>query len=469
MRNAHLPTAGTASPEYRHRLDWSPTPLTYHQTQLRWAANSARRSFHSDGMDVRAPLVPAMLLTAALTLTALPASASASSTTHTAIPTSTTSSSALVVTAGKPAASVVAIHRTRANGKVRVVVTSNARKVKIRFRTAQGKKRVVVRKVRKGTARVTLPAGARSIKVRARATSKLRAGRWVASQPAPVSLPTPLPATPPAQTVPAVPPVAEPVISTPSAPVVVPPQAPAIGYDVSWPQCATTLPTGQAFAMVGVNNGLANNTNPCLPTQLAWAHTSSGTTSQPRAALYVNTANPGLIGSWWPESNLYPESSLTPVPNPYGACTGEQDAACAYIYGYAKAHDDANIRGVVDPASYFWWLDVEIENSWEGSTVANRADLEGMTYYFTEVLRAAGVGIYSTTYQWAQIVRSVGPVTSPTIPPAASILNGLPSWIAGATDLVGAQANCSAASLTGGPVTVTQYLLEGLDHNHACL
>ena len=367
---------------------------------------------------------------------------------------------------------MIAIHRTRANGEVRVVVTSDATKVKIRYRTAKGKKRQVIRKVRDGTARVTLRAGARSIKVRARATSKLRAGTWVASQPAatpaPGNPPTAPPAPPPDQTIPSTPPVIEPVISTPPEPVVVRPPAPLIGYDVSWPQCATTLPTGQAFAIVGVNNGLANNTNPCLATQLSWAHSSAGTTSQPRAALYVNTANPGLIGSWWPTSNYYPEVSPTPVPNPYGACTGDEDAACAYMYGYAKAYDDATIRGVVDPASYFWWLDVETENSWEGSTTANRADLEGMTYYFTEVLGAAGVGIYSTSYQWTQIVGGTGPVTSPTTTPTASNLNGLPSWIAGATDLAGAQANCSSAPLTGGQVTVTQYLLDGLDHNHSC-
>ena len=40
------------------------------------------------------------------------------------------------------------------------------------------------------------------------------------------------------------------------------------GNDVSWPQCGKALPKGQTFGIVGVNNGLANNTNPCLKTQL---------------------------------------------------------------------------------------------------------------------------------------------------------------------------------------------------------
>ncbi len=247
-----------------------------------------------------------------------------------------------------------------------------------------------------------------------------------------------------------------------------------VGYDVSWPQCARVLPTDPAFAIVGVNNGLANTTNPCLAEQLAWAWawtatgTGTGTADQPRVALYVNTANPGLLGSWWPESNAYPESSTIQVANPYGVCEGDVDAACAYMYGYAKAYDDATIRGVPDPAGYVWWLDVETMNSWEGDATSNRAVLEGMTYYFLNVLKAQGVGIYSTTYQWRSIVGSVGPVTSATLVPRPSTLNYLPSWLAGATSLAGAQRACRSLPLTGGDVALVQYVQDDLDHNYAC-
>lgn len=98
------------------------------------------------------------------------------------------------------------------------------------------------------------------------------------------------------------------------------------------------LPTGQAFRIVGVNDGLANNTNPCLSEELPWAAASSGTTKQAKTALYGNTANPGLTGSWWPSSNEY--SAGTTVTNPYGTCAGANDPACAYLYGYAKAYDE---------------------------------------------------------------------------------------------------------------------------------
>ena len=133
---------------------------------------------------------------------------------------------------------------------------------------------------------------------------------------------------------------------------------------MSWPQCATVLPGNAAFAVVGVNGGLANNTNPCLGDQLAWATGSSGVTSQPVVALYVNTANPAAsVASWWPISDVYPAGSPA-ISNPYGPCTGGDTAACSYIYGYAKAYDNGTSRGVPNPASFFWWLDVETENSW---------------------------------------------------------------------------------------------------------
>ncbi|MEV7133397.1 hypothetical protein AB0N24_10975 [Arthrobacter sp. NPDC093128] len=244
------------------------------------------------------------------------------------------------------------------------------------------------------------------------------------------------------------------------APATAAPPRPAdpVGIDVSWPQCGKTLPSGLAFAIVGVNNGLANTTNPCLEAQLDWAALTikyPQATSQPRVALYVNTANPGLGGSWWPSSNFY---SGTVVDNPYGKCAGKNDKACAYMYGYAKAYDDAVLRGVDDPEDYFWWLDVETENSWQPDREANRADLEGMTAYFESI--GADVGIYSTGYQWGQIAGTV---------PSSSNLAGLPSWLAGARTLNGAKSNCSLSGLTpGSRVALTQYVSSGLDYNYAC-
>lgn len=229
-----------------------------------------------------------------------------------------------------------------------------------------------------------------------------------------------------------------------------------LGNDVSWPQCGKTLPSGQAFAIVGVNGGLANNTNPCLATELSWAGASTGGTAQPAVALYVNTANPGTAGSWWPTSNVYAGSTIF---NPYGMCDGSVGAACSYMYGYAKAYDDANIRGVSHPSDYTWWLDVETGNTWSTDKAANRADLEGMTAYFHSI--GADVGIYSTSNQWTQIAGTV---------PQSSNLYNLDSWLAGAKSLTSARRNCDAPALTGGgSVTLTQFVSGGVDYDYSCI
>lgn len=256
-----------------------------------------------------------------------------------------------------------------------------------------------------------------------------------------------------------------------------------VGIDISWPQCdkMDTLPTGQAFAIVGVNGGLANNNNHCFAQQIEWAKTKTTGTgthpTQPQVSLYVNTANPGHEGSWWPSSNVY-EDLVVPADR-YETCEsvgggeGPVDLACSYVYGYVRAYEDATIRGVTDPGSHFWWLDVETGNSWQtggtdSSTALNRATLEGMVDYFTLITanrktadsKPAGVGVYSTSYQWGTIAGTV---------PSSSPLTGLPSWLAGARTLRGAKSNCSLPGLTpGSTVTLTQYVSARLDYDYVC-
>ena len=41
------------------------------------------------------------------------------------------------------------------------------------------------------------------------------------------------------------------------------------GNDISWPQCGGSYPAGQAFGIVGVNGGRANDQNPCFGSELA--------------------------------------------------------------------------------------------------------------------------------------------------------------------------------------------------------
>ncbi|MGY1844806.1 hypothetical protein [Modestobacter sp. SYSU DS0875] len=252
-----------------------------------------------------------------------------------------------------------------------------------------------------------------------------------------------------------------------------------VGYDVSYPQCRSELPDDAAFAVVGVNGGLATTPNRCLPEQWAWATGASGEVpGQPPVQFYVNTANPGQVRdqvTTWPELGS----------NRYGVCDGGNSAACSYEYGVARAAGDvrivlaaarelaaeldddvpadiAAVRDVADLAGYRWWLDVETMNTWQaGGADAkrnNRATLEGMADHLTAL--GGEVGVYSTGYQWRQIAGSV---------PTGSSLTGLDSWLAGADDRADAARMCRSAPLVdGGEVTMVQYVVGRLDHNRAC-
>ena len=238
-----------------------------------------------------------------------------------------------------------------------------------------------------------------------------------------------------------------------------------VGYDVSYPQCKVPLPSDRAFAVVGVNGGLSTKANPCLSTQLSWAWKSSGAVrAQPRAQLYLNTANPGEVRS---QVVTWPKGGSTP----YGTCDGSNSAACSYQYGWERASNSVTAffepaaqaaRVETDVDDYTWWLDVETMNTWQsGSSEAkarNRATLEGMTDYLDS--QDARVGLYSTGKQWGQIVGTV---------PDSSTLAELPSWLAGATSLSGAKGNCSKDALVpDGKVTLTQYVQSGWDRNYSC-
>lgn len=245
----------------------------------------------------------------------------------------------------------------------------------------------------------------------------------------------------------------------------------ALGNDISYPQCSKNLPSTQAFGVVGVNGGLANNTNPCLAKQLSWAGKSPGLTYQQKAQLYVNTGNPGGLSTpSWPSNNIDSSGSL--VLNPYGTCDGSDSLGCAWQYGWNRALEDvqqrlpapATIAGLpTDPKTYFWWLDVETINTWKsGSSFAqasNAADLEGMAAYFKSI--GTTVGLYSTTYQWGVIAGTVS---------QNSNLNGLVNWRPGARDLSGAKKSCSLTPLTnGGKVTLTQFISKNLDYDYSCI
>jgi hypothetical protein len=270
-----------------------------------------------------------------------------------------------------------------------------------------------------------------------------------------------------------------------------------VGNDISYPQCGGTFPSKPAFGIVGVNGGLANELNPCLgpssaypsykQSELFWAASvPTGGTSQPKASLYLNTADPGNIYNGkpvadWPTSGTTPHGTCktTTVTTNSGTFTvGQNSPACAWQYGYNRAAQDASwltsaasaIAAQSPPvsvpgtaSSYPWWLDVETANSWRSGTsgqAMNVADLQGMI----AALAAAGatvIGSYSTSFQWNQI-------TGGTTSSAAGSLFGIPDWIPGASSQTGAVRNCKLKSFTGGRVAITQWTARSIDNDHAC-
>jgi hypothetical protein len=274
-------------------------------------------------------------------------------------------------------------------------------------------------------------------------------------------------------------------------PAVAKPGTTTTGNDIAWPQCGGSYPAGQAFGIVGVNHGLANNLNSCLASELSWAAKSAGNalpTGFPKAALYVNTADPGSvvpIVADWPTSNDDPngwsESAGSANPDPYGSCIPRSnDQACAWQYGWNRGIQDMlwliatpTSAGVSNlPSTYWWWLDVETANTWESgsSGLANNvADLRGLVAALKNTVETASgvqlggvttVGIYSTSYQWGQITSNsaVG----------YSDLVGLPDWIPGARTLSGAQANCTLSGFTTTKPTLTQWFGKPYDGDFAC-
>jgi hypothetical protein len=236
--------------------------------------------------------------------------------------------------------------------------------------------------------------------------------------------------------------------------------SPTTGYDVSFPQCAGSYPSNPLFGIVGVNGGLANNSNPCLSGELRWARAAPGQKQprQPSVSLYVDTANPGAhrIGDW-------PRAGTAPS---YGACNGRLTNACSFIYGEQRAAQSYATVAALDTATARaapWWLDVELQASWAGTYQLNVAALQGFIAGLQHAGAIGPIGIYSTKEQWREITG----LTARTTP--AAFNRRLRDWVAG-TEATQAQArqNCTDGGFTGVAPTLAQYRSGKFDADLRC-
>ncbi len=232
-------------------------------------------------------------------------------------------------------------------------------------------------------------------------------------------------------------------------------------FDISYPQCGSPYPENAEFGIVGVNHGKVFSANPCLsagdsPPELVWA-------GGVRAQFYANTGNPGAaLSARWPNNQAFPRQCNT------SAVPGSDTADCAYDYGWNAAAD--SYRTAVDayvtlglapagatstPSPNKWWLDVETVNSWQSDTALNVAALSGAVAYLRSV-STAGIGFYSTQYQWNQITGGT------------SEFSAYPSWVAGASSAAHAITICGARGFTGGRIELVQYKAGGFDADFPC-
>jgi hypothetical protein len=250
---------------------------------------------------------------------------------------------------------------------------------------------------------------------------------------------------------------------------------PGAGADVSYPNCGGALPLGQAFGVVGVNGGRANNLNPCLAEELTWAaYRSSGYSVEPRVSVYLNTGDPGNsylgeeVGDW-PNSGITPFGVCLPTiifARQFGA--GQLSLACAFEYGYQKAEADLLWLRVAtrrdrlpsQPSAYPFWLDVETSNTWQVSTGLNSVDLEGMVYAL-QVAGVAHLGVYAFTPQWDEIIGGVLALAFGSLEVSAD-------WTPVAGSLAAAESGCQQPPFTGATMAITQFASGPFDADLAC-
>jgi hypothetical protein len=151
------------------------------------------------------------------------------------------------------------------------------------------------------------------------------------------------------------------------------------GWDISWPQCtpaggtASRLPTGGAFAVIGLTRGTPFTDNPCFATQWSWADALPG-----EPMVYLNVSAPGVRDGRAPGNQVWQEVCGTGTPT----------TACGLAYGerisaYAVPRLPTVSRHGGRPMV---WLDIEgpyangpfWQTGYEGAVAVNRAVIQGV-------------------------------------------------------------------------------------------
>jgi len=205
--------------------------------------------------------------------------------------------------------------------------------------------------------------------------------------------------------------------------------------DVSWPNCQSNTSITFANSIVGVNGGLDFKPNPCMGQEISLSTDYE---------LYLNTGDPGF-----PRIKLLGTAPLK--------CTKADNLVCySYNYGYQAGVYSVKQALHANAHTDYWFLDVETDNSWTSSYLANRADLAGMIDAIKQYnFFAPKIAIYTTNYQWHQIV--------------GNWHINLPIWLGtGGTNIATAVQACRQTSFLAQPIILAQYTLGSLDYDLTC-
>ena len=205
----------------------------------------------------------------------------------------------------------------------------------------------------------------------------------------------------------------------------------AVGYDLSYPNCAAGILAMREFAVIGLNQGRPFTANPCFASEWAAAQ-------RPRS-VYINTAySPTLL------RHITADCDATGRRQPL-----RRAAQRAYAVGCSEGAATLALLGATVPLAI--WLDVEPGNSWSSRRSLNTATIKGILDHLLTQSPHPVIGVYSNASFWSRIV---GAWTSLSVP----------EWVAtGAPDPPGCP-----TGFAGGPVWLSQSTDPRLDLDKAC-
>ncbi len=220
------------------------------------------------------------------------------------------------------------------------------------------------------------------------------------------------------------------------------------GYDVSYPNCTDSVPTGSSFGIVGMTGGRPFSTNGCAATE--W-NGALGLSTGPSA--YFNTGYAGAYA----KSITSTCSSASQKAGVYGTLAKHALAQAEQAWAVGCSEVDwarSVLSTVTSGAPAMWWADIETGNSWSLTTSLNRFTIDGISFEMQQGSLTLG-GVYSTSASWIKITGSA--TWTPTPVPTAN-------WVAGA-------AGCPSSSPfnPGSPTWLAQTgQTGGVDVDTAC-